>query len=109
MFWNKVYEGALGWSSELGKFGAHAVLCDPHRVIVYGGKPLLPAKVESPYIIRVAIALFMLAASIEGRSTILNATADPARPPGLRRQPQCAGRRRGVDAGRSAAGGGSVR
>ncbi len=73
MFWNKVYEGALGWSSELGKFGAHAVLCDPHRLIVYGGKPLLPAKVESPYIIRVAIALFMLAASIEGRSTILNA------------------------------------
>jgi UDP-N-acetylglucosamine 1-carboxyvinyltransferase len=73
MFWNKVYEGALGWSSELGKFGAHAVLCDPHRLIVYGGKPLVPATVESPYIIRVAIALFMLAASIEGRSTILNA------------------------------------
>ncbi|MEO8057790.1 MAG: UDP-N-acetylglucosamine 1-carboxyvinyltransferase [Burkholderiales bacterium] len=73
MFWNKVYEGALGWSSELGKFGAHALLCDPHRLIVYGGKPLVPARVESPYIIRVAIALFMLAASIEGRSTILNA------------------------------------
>ena len=73
MFWNKVYEGALGWSSELGKFGAHAVLCDPHRLITYGGKPLVPATVESPYIIRVAIALFMLAASIDGRSTILNA------------------------------------
>lgn len=73
MFWNKVYEGALGWSAELGKFGAHAVLCDPHRLIVYGGKPLTPAVVESPYIIRVAIALFMLAASIDGRSTILNA------------------------------------
>lgn len=73
MFWNKVYEGALGWSSELGKFGAHAVLCDPHRLIVYGGKPLVPATVESPYIIRVAIALFMLAASIPGRSMILNA------------------------------------
>ena len=73
MFWNKVYEGALGWSSEIGKFGAHAVLCDPHRLITYGGKPLMPATVESPYIIRVAIALFMLAASIEGRSTILTA------------------------------------
>lgn len=73
MFWNKVYEGALGWSSELGKFGAHAVLCDPHRLIIYGGKPLMPATVESPYIIRVAIALFMVAASIEGHSTILNA------------------------------------
>jgi UDP-N-acetylglucosamine 1-carboxyvinyltransferase len=73
MFWNKVYEGALGWSSELGKFGAHSLLCDPHRLITFGGKPLVPAEVESPYIIRVAIALFMLAASIEGESTILNA------------------------------------
>jgi UDP-N-acetylglucosamine enolpyruvyl transferase len=27
MFWNKVYDGALGWTSELSKFGAHAVLC----------------------------------------------------------------------------------
>ena len=73
MFWNKVYEGALGWSAELAKFGAHATLCDPHRLIVHGGRPLVPATVESPYIIRVAIALFMLAASIDGRSTILNA------------------------------------
>ena len=73
MFWNKVYEGALGWTSELAKFGGQSVLCDPHRVITFGGKPLTPAEVESPYIIRVAIALFMLAASIEGRSVILNA------------------------------------
>lgn len=74
MFWNKVYDGALGWHAELGKFGAHALLCDPHRLITWGGKPLTPARVESPYIIRVAIALFMLAASIEGESTILNAS-----------------------------------
>ncbi len=74
MFWNKVYDGALGWHAELGKFGAHALLCDPHRLITWGGKPLTPATVESPYIIRVAIALFMLAASIEGESTILNAS-----------------------------------
>ena len=73
LFWNKVYEGALGWSGELAKFGAAASLCDPHRLIVHGGKPLVPATVQSPYIIRVAIALFMLAASIEGRSMILNA------------------------------------
>lgn len=73
MFWNKVYDGALGWHAELGKFGAHALLCDPHRLITFGGKPLTPAKVESPYIIRVAIALFMIAASIDGESTILNA------------------------------------
>lgn len=77
MFWNKVYEGALGWTSELAKFGAHAVTCDPHRIITFGGGRLAPAEVESPYIIRVAIALLMVAASIPGRSTILN--ADPIR------------------------------
>jgi len=77
LYWNKVYEGALGWTSELAKFGAHALQCDPHRVITFGGKHLAPATVESPYIIRVAIALFMVAASIEGQSTILN--ADPIR------------------------------
>jgi UDP-N-acetylglucosamine 1-carboxyvinyltransferase len=74
MYWNKVYDGALGWTSELSKFGAHAFQSDPHRVITFGGKPLAPAEVESPYIIRVAIALLMLASSIDGRSRILNAT-----------------------------------
>jgi UDP-N-acetylglucosamine 1-carboxyvinyltransferase len=74
MFWNKVYDGALGWTSELSKFGAHAFQSDPHRVVTFGGKPLVGAEVESPYIIRVAIALLMLAASIDGRSRILNAT-----------------------------------
>jgi UDP-N-acetylglucosamine 1-carboxyvinyltransferase len=74
MFWNKVYDGAMGWTAELSKFGAHAVMCDPHRIIIFGGKPLAPASVESPYIIRVAIALLMLASSIPGRSTIRNAT-----------------------------------
>jgi len=74
MFWNKVYDGAMGWTSELSKFGAHAFLSDPHRVITFGGKPLVAAEVESPYIIRVAIALLMLASSIEGRSRIFNAT-----------------------------------
>jgi UDP-N-acetylglucosamine 1-carboxyvinyltransferase len=77
MFWNKVYEGALGWTAELAKFGAQAVTCDPHRVITFGGRPLVPAEVESPYIIRVAIAFLMIAASIPGRSTIIH--ADPIR------------------------------
>jgi len=74
MFWNKVYEGAMGWTSELSKFGAHTILADPHRVVTFGGKPLVPAEVDSPYIIRVAIALLMVAASIPGRSVIRNAT-----------------------------------
>lgn len=73
MFWNKVYDGAMGWTSELSRFGAHAFLSDPHRVVTFGGKPLAPATVESPYIIRVAIAMLMLAASIPGRSVIRKA------------------------------------
>jgi len=73
LFWNKVYDGALGWTSELAKFGARAFLSDPHRVITFGGKSLAPAEVESPYIIRVAIALLMVAVSIEGRSVIRHA------------------------------------
>lgn len=73
MFWNKVYDGALGWTGELSKFGAHVFSSDPHRLITFGGNRLSAAVVESPYIIRVAIALFMVAASIEGRSEIRNA------------------------------------
>ncbi len=73
LFWNKVYEGALGWSGELARFGVPVDLRDPHRLVVRGGVALRPATVESPYIIRVAIALLMVAASIEGRSVIRHA------------------------------------
>jgi len=77
MFWNKVYEGGLTWHTELSLFGAHTLLCDPHRLITFGGNHLAPATVTSPYIIRVAIALLMVASSVEGESTILD--ADPIR------------------------------
>ncbi|MBL8359152.1 MAG: UDP-N-acetylglucosamine 1-carboxyvinyltransferase [Rubrivivax sp.] len=73
LFWNKVYDGALGWTSELSRFGAHAFFADPHRIITFGGKPLQPASVESPYIIRAAIAMLMLACSIPGVSRIRQA------------------------------------
>ena len=77
MFWNKVYEGGLTWHTELSLFGAHTLLCDPHRLITFGGDELAPGTVTSPYIIRVAIALLMVASSIDGESTILD--ADPIR------------------------------
>jgi UDP-N-acetylglucosamine 1-carboxyvinyltransferase len=77
MFWNKVYEGGLTWHTELALFGGHTLLCDPHRLITFGGEQLAPATVTSPYIIRVAIALLMVASSIPGESTILD--ADPIR------------------------------
>jgi UDP-N-acetylglucosamine 1-carboxyvinyltransferase len=73
MFWNKVYEGGFTWMSELSKFGAHVVVSDPHRITVFGAKPLRPTVVEAPYIIRAAVALYMVAASIEGQSIVKNA------------------------------------
>jgi UDP-N-acetylglucosamine 1-carboxyvinyltransferase len=76
-FWNKVYEGGFAWIPELVKFGAHVVTSDPHRIIVFGDKPLRPTAVEVPYIIRAAVALYMLAASIEGQSVVRK--ADPIR------------------------------
>jgi UDP-N-acetylglucosamine 1-carboxyvinyltransferase len=72
-FWNKVYEGGFTWMGELSKFGAHVVVSDPHRVIVFGDRPLRPAVVEAPYIIRAAVGLYMVAASIPGRSVVKNA------------------------------------
>jgi UDP-N-acetylglucosamine 1-carboxyvinyltransferase len=55
------------------KFGAHIVMCDPHRIIVFGDKPLQPATVDSPNIIRATVALMMVALTIEGESVIKNA------------------------------------
>lgn len=73
MFWNKVFEGANLWIPELIKFGVKAVLCDPHRVIIWGGRSLVPAEVEAPDIIRATVALFMIAQSIDGESRVNNA------------------------------------
>jgi UDP-N-acetylglucosamine 1-carboxyvinyltransferase len=72
-FWNKVYENGFSWMPELAKFGAHIVVLDPHRIVVFGDKPLRPAVVDSPYVIRAAVALTMIAASIPGRSVVRNA------------------------------------
>ena len=47
---------------------------DPGRGGTLGGNPLTAGVVESPYVIRVAIALCMVASSIKGRSEIRNAT-----------------------------------
>lgn len=75
MFWNKLYEGGLFWIPEMMKFGAHIVMCDPFRIIVFGDKPLKPATVDSPNIIRATVALMMVALTIKGESIIRD--ADP--------------------------------
>jgi UDP-N-acetylglucosamine 1-carboxyvinyltransferase len=73
MFWNKLYEGGFFWIPEMIKFGSHIVMCDPHRIIVYGNKPLKATTVDSPNIIRATVALMMIALSVEGESVIKNA------------------------------------
>ena len=100
-FWNKVYEGGFTWLPELAKFGAHLVVCDPHRVIVFGDRPLRPAVVEAPYIIRAAVALYMVAASIPGRSVVRNAGDHQPRPSAFRGEPPHPRRRAWRDGSRS--------
>lgn len=73
LFWNKLYEGGFFWIPEIVKFGAHIVMCDPHRVIVYGNKPLKAANVNAPDIIRATVALLMVALTVKGESRIHNA------------------------------------
>ncbi len=72
-FWNKVYENGFSWMPELAKFGAHVLVSDPHRIVVFGNRPLRPAVVDSPYVIRAAVALTMVAAAIPGKSVVRNA------------------------------------
>ncbi len=75
LFHNWMYESGLFWTSELGKLGANVLMADPHRVIVTGGRKLMGAKLEAPYIIRATVALVMSAMIAEGESQILNADA----------------------------------
>ena len=96
MFWNKVYDGALGWSGELSKFGAHVLLSDPHRLITFGGLQLTPARVEPvhhPCRDRAADG------GREHRRPFGNheRAADPPRTPALRREPALGRRERRVD------------
>jgi UDP-N-acetylglucosamine 1-carboxyvinyltransferase len=73
MFHNWMYESGLFWSQELNKLGAEVVMCDPHRVIVMGGKKMVGAELEAPYIIRAVVSMMMSAMLAKGETTILNA------------------------------------
>ena len=48
-------------------------MSDPHRLVIFGNRPLRAATVESPYIIRAAVALYMVAAAIPGKSVVRHA------------------------------------
>ncbi len=42
-----LYEGRLGYVSELVKMGANAIICDPHRVLITGPTPLVGGDIQS--------------------------------------------------------------
>ncbi len=73
LFHNWMYEAGLYWTPELTKLGAEIVVCDPHRVMVMGGKKLHGATLEAPYIIRAVVSMAMCAMIAHGQTTILNA------------------------------------
>ncbi len=73
LFHNWMYEAGLYWTPELTKLGAEIVVCDPHRVMVMGGKKLHGATLEAPYIIRAVVSMAMCAMMAHGQTTILNA------------------------------------
>jgi UDP-N-acetylglucosamine 1-carboxyvinyltransferase len=73
MFWNKLYEAGFFWIQEMSRFGAHIVMCDPHRIIVFGGKDLSAATVYAPNIIRATIALAMVGLAVDGQTIVKDA------------------------------------
>lgn len=66
-----VHDRRLLYTDMLNTMGAYIIMCDPHRVLVYGPSKLYPAKIESPDI-RAGMALMIAAMAAEGKSTIDN-------------------------------------
>lgn len=75
LFHNWMYERGLFWTEQLEKLGANITVCDPHRVLVSGGKKLKGASLTAPNIIRAVIAMVMACLTAEGESVISNADA----------------------------------
>lgn len=67
----KLFESRLFFVDRLASMGARLILCDPHRVVVTGGSPLLAQELVSPDI-RAGMALLIAALCAEGKSTIHN-------------------------------------
>ena len=67
----KMYESRLYFVDKLIAMGAQIILCDPHRVVIVGPRPLVGAQVSSPDI-RAGVALVLAALAAEGKTTIGN-------------------------------------
>jgi len=67
----KMFESRMYFTDKLVAMGATIVLCDPHRAVVVGPRPLQGGTVESPDI-RAGMALLIAALGAEGTSRIHN-------------------------------------
>jgi len=67
----KMYDGRLFFVDKLIAMGAQIILCDPHRAVVVGPRPLVGQQVSSPDI-RAGMALVLAALIAEGTTTIGN-------------------------------------
>ncbi len=67
----KMFESRMYFTDKLAAMGATIVLCDPHRAVVVGPRPLQGGTVESPDI-RAGMALLIAALGAEGTSRIHN-------------------------------------
>lgn len=64
-----LYESRMGYALELNKMGAHAVVCDPHRVVISGPTPLHGSVIRS-LDLRAGATLILAALAADGVSTI---------------------------------------
>ena len=71
LFHDWMFEGRMFFIDKLVSMGARIILCDPHRCIVEGPRPLLGETLESPDI-RAGLALVLAALAARGSSTIRN-------------------------------------
>ncbi len=67
-----MFESRLYWVDSLISMGARITQCDPHRVVVDGGRPLYSATLSSPDI-RAGMSLLIAALRAEGVTRIHNA------------------------------------
>jgi UDP-N-acetylglucosamine 1-carboxyvinyltransferase len=66
-----MFENRLFFTDKLVGMGAEIIICDPHRVIVNGSRPLHGSRVESPDI-RAGMAMLIAALCADGQTEIAN-------------------------------------
>ena len=69
MFFEKMFESRIYFADRLISMGAHAIVCDPHRVVISGRSKLHGVNMSSPDI-RAGMAMVVAALAAEGDSRI---------------------------------------